>query len=397
MIRASICCLLCIFLTGCWDLQDIEERGHVMGIALDLTDEEIPQDGNESLNNGENKNIHLTAQVAIPEQGGDGQTTSTKKYVNISAVSHSVFDALRLLSNKSSRVLTFDHLKLLSISDEIAESTHFNGGLIDYFLRDHQMRRQILFFVTEGEAKTLLEHQGYYDDIPALNILAITENFTRTNRMPPPFAVGELNNEIAKDTSFIIRKVKMNKDGEGVTVAGGLLFDGKMNKLAGELVGDDIVAYNLLAGEHQNGIITTEDKDGNIISFEVFESSVDIKPTVNGEDISFNITISVTGNLGEAQQLRYDPLTNEHYLKEIEQQVNKKIKHITNDLMTKLQEEYRLDPLDLLDKIRIADYSAYKKIKDNWDRGEKVFTNADFRFHIDTKIERMGVTGNAQK
>lgn len=35
-----VVCCLCLLLAGCWDEVNIEERGFVIGLALDLADEQ---------------------------------------------------------------------------------------------------------------------------------------------------------------------------------------------------------------------------------------------------------------------------------------------------------------------------------------------------------------------
>ncbi|SDI29953.1 spore germination protein [Alteribacillus bidgolensis] len=370
-----------------------------MGLALDLTDEE-PEDTEtyeEWKRKGEPDRVRLTGQVAVPmEQGADGQSgTETQPYFNSSTVSHSVFDALRLFSTRSSRTFTLDHLKVVAISDKIAASDHFNEGLLDFFLRDHQMRRKMLFFVTEGDASSLLELKGQFNDIPATKIEAISENYQRANRIPHPFAIGTLSDEIAKETSFIIRKVKVTKD-KDIKMAGALLFDGKYSKLAGELGEQETIAYNLIVGEHKNGIITAPDKQGHIVAFEIFTADSKIKPKIDGDNISFDIDISATGHLGEAQYPRNNPLTSK-YIKEVEEVMKEEIEYQVTQLTHKLQKKFQLDPFNLIDEIRVEDYKTYEKVRRNWDQRDRMFSDVPIRFHVDTKIERIGITGKPEQ
>ncbi|WP_158736538.1 Ger(x)C family spore germination protein [Alteribacillus sp. YIM 98480] len=400
--KTGIPCLIAVLLlSGCWDLQEIEERGLVIGLALDLTDEEVDPENMETYEEwkkkGEPDRVRLTGQVAVPtQQGGNGQSeTESQPYFNMSTVSHSVFDALRLFSTRSSRTFTLDHIKLVAVSDNIAASDHFNEGLLDFFLRDHQMRRRMLFFVTEGEASQLLELEGQFNEIPAMKIEAVSENYSRSNRIPHPFAIGTLSDEIAKETSFIIRKIKVTKD-KDIKVAGALLFDGKFSKLAGELGEQETIAYNLIVGEHQNGIITAPDKQGHIAAFEIFSADSKIKPTIKRDNISFDIHISATGHLGETQYPGGNPLTSK-YIKEVEEVMKKEIETEVNKVTEKLQKEFKLDPFNLLDEIRVKNYKMYEKVRRNWDQGEKIFSDVPIRFHIDTKIERIGISGKPEQ
>ena len=79
-----ICC--CLLMAGCWDSIEVEERGFVTGIAIDLANEK--QAEREIDSESEQDQIKLTQQLLNPSSLGSIQSnntnTTSKSFRNIS-------------------------------------------------------------------------------------------------------------------------------------------------------------------------------------------------------------------------------------------------------------------------------------------------------------------------
>src|SRR5690625_1060349 len=97
-------CLLIIFLlSGCWDIVNIEDRGLIIGMAIDLAE------GEEAAEN----HLTVTTQFAVPpglgnpaQSGGGGNP-----YMNLSASGNSIDLITQKIANQTNKIPFFEHLK----------------------------------------------------------------------------------------------------------------------------------------------------------------------------------------------------------------------------------------------------------------------------------------------
>lgn len=170
--KRGICILLIVIITvslsGCWDKRELSELAVVMGIALDVGSGE----------NGEM--LTICAQIANPVSSGGSSGSggaAEQTYNNFSGSGGSVFEILRGMTHKSSRRLYNSHNQVILFSRELAE-TQGLGEIIDFFLRDNEIRYNILIAVTEGKAADTLDVTPEYENIPAREIEELIRNQT---------------------------------------------------------------------------------------------------------------------------------------------------------------------------------------------------------------------------
>ncbi|MGG2480269.1 hypothetical protein [Brevibacillus borstelensis] len=125
-----ILALLLPFLTGCWDRTEIETRANILGIAIDVSED------NQQMHESEvnhmtgifpepnKKLIQITAQIAVPgriplgpESGSNG---SQKPVWLVSTVGHTLDDAILNLQQEIADRLFFGHLRVIIVSNEVA-------------------------------------------------------------------------------------------------------------------------------------------------------------------------------------------------------------------------------------------------------------------------------------
>ena len=170
--KRGICILLLgimvMSLSGCWDKRELSELAIVMGIALDAGSGE----------NGET--LTVSAQVANPVSSGGSSGSggaAEQTYNNFSGSGGSVFEILRGITHKSSRRLYNSHNQVLLFGRELAENQGLDE-IIDFFLRDNEIRYNILIAVTEGKASEVLDVTPEYENIPAREIEELIRNQT---------------------------------------------------------------------------------------------------------------------------------------------------------------------------------------------------------------------------
>ncbi len=96
------------FISGCSELEEIEERGFVVGAAYDVVKKKKS-----------NPIMKGTYQMVLPsklaQQGGQGGGDS-ENYINVSAKADSVFEQIRIIAKKISRTLFFPHIQVIIFS-----------------------------------------------------------------------------------------------------------------------------------------------------------------------------------------------------------------------------------------------------------------------------------------
>src|SRR5699024_12568157 len=71
------------------------------------------------------------------------------------------------LGTRTSRFPSYQHLKVLIFSEELAKEENMVSKLSDMFIRDVDMRRAIKVFVSDGKAKEILNMKQDMEDTPA--------------------------------------------------------------------------------------------------------------------------------------------------------------------------------------------------------------------------------------
>ena len=134
-----------ILLTGCWDREEIEDRSYVIGLGLDHSKAK--------------DKIKVTMLIANPEvgsaQGGGGSSEKPREIVS--------FDANDFLSAKStanvviSRKISYDLLKLIVVSEELAKDPKFVKWIYDV-LRDREIRLDNYLAVSKEKASDYFQN-----------------------------------------------------------------------------------------------------------------------------------------------------------------------------------------------------------------------------------------------
>src|SRR5699024_268208 len=166
-ISFTLCFFLFILLTGCWDQINIEERGFVIGTAVDKADD----------NSDENKKLALTNQIVSPAELGTPTEGGSDKlpYINLNASGESIFAINRKMLKETSRPPFYEQLRLLVISEEVALDGDLFASMLDLFIRDQEMRRIIKVIIVEDKAKDVLEVDPKPEKLPVVHVDMTTE------------------------------------------------------------------------------------------------------------------------------------------------------------------------------------------------------------------------------
>ncbi|MDQ0337901.1 spore germination protein [Caldalkalibacillus uzonensis] len=371
--------LICLVLSGCWDRREIEEIGFVMAVAFDPSrdQERLAREAEQETRtpvHEHDRRFSATFQVAIPSQltqSTEGPRNGLQPFFNITASDLTNFKIGRNLASRRSRIMNYEHLKVILINEELARQGLLEH-LIDFYIRDHEMRRRTHILITKGEARSILEDKLPLEDMPALSIEMTDENYTRVLESIEPTEIGDVSARVLGQESYLISRITKGEKGD-LKVAGAAVFLGKTNQMVGWLGEEDVKGYNWIMGNAKNGVLETEYEQGHMIVFETDKMSTKVTYERHQEINRFHVEIRAEGSLGESW-LHQIEINDEQNIRKLEQSVAKKIEEQASRVLHKMQTEFYTDIFQLGQKIKQNDYAYWKHIKENWD-GE----NGEFR------------------
>ena len=111
--QLTILISLLLFLAGCWDEIEIEQRAFVSGVAVDLAEEQ----------SSSKTKIELTSQFIVPENLGtsSGGGGSGPAYRNLTKTGETIFDTNREMLKEASRKIDVTHLNIVLFSEDLAK------------------------------------------------------------------------------------------------------------------------------------------------------------------------------------------------------------------------------------------------------------------------------------
>ncbi|WP_040983956.1 Ger(x)C family spore germination protein [Oceanobacillus jeddahense] len=373
-------CCSCLLLSGCWDEVNIEERGFVIGIALDLAEEQ--SEGNPM--------ITMTDQFVVPAGLGTPSEGNSdgKPYTNLSVSGQSLFEISREMALIQGNSPFYEHLKLVVVSEELARKPNLFANTMDLLIRDPEMRRETKVVVSEQDAKDILEIESEMEPLPAMHIDFVNENMDKSGALIEPLRVGDLNENMLEEDNYLIPRV-LPIDGQ-MTFNGAAIFHGKSNQLIGIINGREIFGVNLIKGDIKGGYVKFE-KNDNLMIYEIKRAKSDIKIDTDQTDhISIDVTIDLEGSIGESFSGR--SLLNKEYIDDIDREISESVEKRTSDIIKKAQEEIGVDFFGFSEIMKEKHYQEWLKIKDDWDEGEKLFQNATINITVDATVRGIGVT-----
>jgi len=102
----------------------------------------------------------------------------------------------------------------------------------------------------------------------------------------------------------------------------------------------------------------------------------------------FTVNVNVEGNIGESYS-EID-LLDPQVIREVEHGVDEKIQALMYGVLDKLQKQYKADAIGLSDYLNENHYRTWQKIKNDWDRGEQLFSKCRVMVKVNTKMRIIG-------
>lgn len=358
-----------IFLSGCWDMVEINQRLFVSSIGVDLYEEK-----------GMNK---LLVTYVYPNINAIGKNpTEDKKKFVVSTPCSSIFQAGKEFSTNVEFPFYYKHLKVLILGKDVLEDEKLTRGIIDELNRDTKINKKLLLLVAEDSAKEILESkppQGQITDGTIYNIL-------RDNRSASRFTPQTLTNMITElDCNGVSIIPRGRKRGGEMSISGAAII--KNYQFVGWVGEKENRAISLIKDKVEQELIDMPYKDG-AISYTVTRVHSNKKVYVD-EDIIANIFIKLEGYLqGYKMDNQINVFRNEVLL-DMERALEKQIEKEIVETLNLLQNKYNADVIGIGEHLSKFYPKTWNKVQDKW---EEIFPEVKFNVDVKINIRRTGLT-----
>lgn len=387
-------------LAGCWDYNETENRGYVLGIAIDdvsVVDKDTGYDGDYNreieemeLEEGKPKYAY-TIQIPIisraeikPTGQGGGAGGNKKKVWNLTVAGNSLFEAERECSTRIDYPPFFEHIQAIVISEEVARA-----GVIESFdmlIRDPEMRRRVKVFVTPGEARKAFDIEPKLDDYSAIYIASLTENSTKTSKMPHKTDLGKMAAALHEKRAFILPRLKVSE--EEVKYAGGAVF--KDGKMLGWLDEKDISYLEWASNTVRGGTIVVHmpDHRGGLVTLEIYSVNTKVRPNISDGNITLNIKSNAKVHIAEEFRDEFYSTFDEDFVGKLERAAEEKVEKGMSDVIKYVQSQYGADVFSFYKSMERYAPDTWDRVKDNWD---DVFKNVKINIDVNVKVVQRGI------
>ncbi len=371
--RGIIALLVCaLLLTGCWDKIEIEDRLFVLAMGIDKTKEEdkrTPED---------RYTISFVSPVVDMVKEGPGPAYKSYKTMN-----NTVITSLTQLLERFSQKQFYGHSRGIFFGEDLMKDEKLLKGVIDGISRYHEFHNSMYAYIVPGTAEDVFRVEPMYDKLLMPYIAGITENSDYTTKVMELTLSDFIIMLTEQNGAAVIPKLTPSKDEVKISGAGVI----KDFKLAGYLGDQEVAVYNWLTDNAGGGNISVEHDDVSI-SFRHFTFRRDIKLTkVEDGKIYINYDLETEGSIDEYMMGK--KVLDEAFLEVIGRDIEKRMIGESEKLISKFQEEFRVDLIGVRDYLSKYQPRLFRTIEKDY---EKYFTdNIVISVTADVHIRRVGI------
>ena len=350
--------LIIIPLSGCWDVQEIKNRGIANAVFFDL-------EGPNRIKMGIALNIPGSL---APTNVGTYQQFNKRNYV-ISGIGASILEAWTKIQANTERDIFFGQLRAVVLSERLSQENI--NDYLDFIGRFPLVPPNTIVLVTKEDPEKLLEMKNRPNELPGNYFDFYFRNPSKRSLAIPV--------DLWRVNAIIDRKsgdpyIPLFEEAQGsYEIAGTAVFS--RSRLVGKLSMDETTTLALIRGT-DNGYLTVPLGTNQYASFKNVRSTTKVKPIKSPEgQLIFDVETRISGNLVENMPHRQILLKQK---KKIEKQAELLTTRNIRNLIIKLQ-DINSDPVGFGGKYRIKYPNQWKRI--NW---SQVYPYA--KFNVSTKF-----------
>ncbi|MGD6843512.1 Ger(x)C family spore germination protein [Bacillus infantis] len=382
--KAAAMLLLVSLLTGCWDQKELAEITVVTGMAVDKGEDYKYRLSVEGINATELNNRTAGGNAPSIVYGKEGNSLS---------------ELARQMNEGISRNLIYSHMRILFISEEIAEEGMLE--FLDFMERNREMRDDFNIVLVKDvkaadvlkvtyqfqkstslkfhtQLNTMVETWGGDPDVKLNDVISA---WTSPGREPVMAAVA-IQGDPEKGSSVDNMK-KVTPD--ALAVLDSLaIFEG--GKLKGYLSLEDARNYLWTQDKVTQTSLTISCAKNHYIDIRIYNTTT--KTDARMVDGKAKVTIEIRGESFLEGTGCPDPVDKVSTYEDYEEKTEKHIERIVTNTIKTVQENDKIDIFGFGDVVRRKDYKNFKNLHNNWNQ---YFTEADVEVRALIKMRRAGI------
>lgn len=367
-------------LGGCWSRVELNDIALVLGLAVDLGEEEAVR-----------VTLHVPRPVAPQQAAGLGGAQEPVWVVAREAGSLS--DALALIRLASPRRLVFHHLRVVLIGEEYARRYGI-GDVLDFLATNQEIRLTARPFLVEGRAQEVLETLPQLRALQPFNLTGIQQAKGRTDWRLKDLLVARasVTHSVWIPTVRVIQRPAGTPHSPltGVELSGVALF---RRDYLQRILGPP--AYQVIAwflGDPSGFTITAPCPAGShgTISATVLTGRTRVRPRWEGDGIAFRVEVSTHVNVMRSEcqigELKDAPV------RELVERILAEDLHERVEQFIRITQESVTDPVGFGKYAQMAFPQYYKRMEDHW--GEQLWPRTPVEVVARVTVDQAGlVTG----
>lgn len=363
-----------VFLSGCWDMRELNELGMVMMVGVDK--------------GPNNSGFLVTVQIAKGkgQGGGQGNTGGGEATWVASADGSTIFEAVRNIARFSSRRIMWAHNNVIVIGEDLAREDI--TPVIDFFTHNPELRMKTWVGIARGKASEYVSVKTGMEDIPGI---AVAELF-RYNQLPSISTQTDmlrlysdfLSDSIQPIVSAFRKREKMPGEGRNqVELSGGAVFKG--TRMLGWLTPEEIRGISWVRGETKSTVLSVSNISASDKKVAVEIRNIKVKTNseiINGSPI-INIDFKAEGHIAEEDFISNMSIS--EMKSKVEKETERQVKRYITQGIDRVQKEYKSDVLGFGRRVHIEHkYEWDRSIKSKW---EDIYPNTEAKVnvHIDLR------------
>lgn len=375
IVARCLCCLLCsLLLSGCWDRTEINDLGIALASAIDK----------------EGELYRVTVQMALPGQmggagGGGGGTGGTKSYYVDSDVGKTIREAYANLQQRMARRLFFSHRRVLIVGEDLAKEDI--SELFDVLSRVYENRLTAYMIIAQGKGYDLLNASPKFErfSAEAIRDLAQSQSVMKINIKEVAQSLNADGEDPVMTYMGVKKSEKSSEPSDEISILGYAQF--RNGAMVGVFEKVSMEGIQWLRNQVLPFTVTLLGKQNKNITLQIGKGQTNIQSKTTSQKVHFDIEVRTNANVLE--NMNREDLTWNLNKKLLEQRL---AAHIKKSIQTTLQtmQEHQADSCGLGMYISREQPRLWQEhYKDRW---ADSLGKATFTIHVQTKINRIGLT-----
>lgn len=294
--RVIMACLSLIFLCGCWDIKNIDQRALpvVAGISLE-----------------NDKELKVTLQIPIPDQ-------KKNKSRIVTGTGESVSSILGKLRMNSEKAIDYSHIRLIIFHDNLAQNKEQLSEIIKYLLKSKELPSRVLVAITDDQIEELLPN---INDKLGVNATSIYDYFNKGAGWTPDISevrIWEVYQSLFSYTKDIAMPIVSSGEDTVLKYKGSAVMSN--GKIIERISPDESLLINFFQKRTTNGKVESMD----LASVMITGSSIKLKTSMNRDIPQVSSLASFKIRILERKEGVSDHLIE----KELEKIIEKRFKHV---------------------------------------------------------------------